>query len=226
LEDDGVPIPPCDWAIEPHGLGPGVMAVRTLFSDTQDKLIARVLNNFVKDKSLSANSFLSVAEPVQCLSGTKCHTSRLVFAEHGDLRDSGLFDESILSATPGCLSAMVTTDETDARASSVAATTAEASAASSSSPSSEAQSDHISSLLCNLPADLTSEQKDRAEQFICRHAHVFSRSEYDIGRMSIIPHRINTGDSSPHFEQLRHHPMTQLPVIDEHITHMLEHDVI
>ena len=63
-------------------------------------LIARVLNSSVRDKSLSANSFLSVAEPVQCLSGTDCHTSGLVFAEPGYLCDSGLLDESILSATP------------------------------------------------------------------------------------------------------------------------------
>ena len=42
LEDDGIPIPLCDWAIEPLGLGPGVMAAHTLFSDTQDQLIARV----------------------------------------------------------------------------------------------------------------------------------------------------------------------------------------
>jgi len=169
---------------------------------------------------------LSIAEPVQCLSGTDIHTSGLVFAEHGGLCDSGLFDESVLSASPGCLSAMVTTDETDARASSVAATTAEASAAGSSSPSSEVQPDHISSLLCNLPTDLTPEQKYRAEHFIRSHVHVFSRSEYVIGRTSIIPHRIDTGDSRPHFEQLRRHPTTQLPVIDEHVQHMLEHDVI
>jgi len=98
------------------GLGPGVKTARTLFSDTQEMLVARVLNNSVKDKSLSANSFLSIAEPVQCLSSTDCHTSGLVFAERGDLCDSGLLDESFLSATPGCLSAMVTTDATDANA--------------------------------------------------------------------------------------------------------------
>jgi len=40
LEDDGVPIPLCDWAIEPQGLGPGVMAARTLFSDKQELLVA------------------------------------------------------------------------------------------------------------------------------------------------------------------------------------------
>ena len=51
-------------------------------------------------------------------------------------------------------------------------------------------------------------------------------SEYDIGRTNIIPHRINMGDHSPHFEQLWCHQMAQLPVIDEHVQHMLKHDVI
>ena len=120
----------------------------------------------------------------------------------------------------------MSTDETELRASSVAATAAEVSVSNSSTPSSEEQLDHIDSLLRNLPMDLTAEQRDRAEKFIRSHANVFSRSEYDIGRTNIIPHRIDTGEHSPHFEQLRHHPTTQLPVIDEHVQHMLEHDVI
>jgi len=180
----------------------------------------------VKDKSLSANSFLSMAEPVQCLSGTDCHSSGLVFAETSDFCDTLLHDESVLSALPGHLSAMVSTDETDLRASSVTATTPEALLSGSSSPSSEAQLDHISSLIRNLPTDLTSKQNDSAEQFIRSHANVFSLSEYDIGCTSVIPHCIDTSDRSPHFEQLWRHPMTQLPVIDEHVQHMLEHDVI
>ena len=48
----------------------------------------------------------------------------------------------------------------------------------------------------------------------------------DIGRTSIIPHRIDTGEHIPHLEQLRRHPQAQLPVIDEHVQNMLEHDVI
>ena len=34
MEDDGLTFPPGDWAVEPQGLGPGVMAARTLFSDS------------------------------------------------------------------------------------------------------------------------------------------------------------------------------------------------
>ena len=96
-EDDGVPIPPCDWAIEPQGLGPGVMTARTMFSDKQELLVARVLNNSMRDKPLSVNSFLSVAEPVQCLSSTNSsHTSGVVFAEPVYPRGFRLSDESTL----------------------------------------------------------------------------------------------------------------------------------
>jgi len=89
------------------------------------------------------------------------------------------------------------------------------------------EQDHINSLLRSLPSDLTDEQCDRAEAFIRSRTRVFSRSEYDIGHTSIILHRINTGDdNSPHFEQLRRHPMAQLPVVDKRVQNMLEHDVI
>jgi len=79
------------------------------------------------------------------------------------------------------------------------------------------QQDHIGSLLHSLPSDLTDEQRDHTEAFIRSHANVFSWSEYDIGCTNIIPHRIDMGDHSPHFEQLRRHPTAQLPVIDEHV---------
>jgi len=226
MEYDGIPIPPCDSAIEPQGLGPGVMAESTLFSDSHYQLIAHVLNNSLQAKSLSMYSFLSMAELVQCLSGTSCHSTGLVFAESSGYCDAMLSDESALSALPSRQSATVSTDETDLRAYSVTATTSEVLFPDSSSPSSEEQVDHISSLLCNLPTDLTPEQRDGAERFIRSHANVFSRSEYDIGRTKIIPHRIDTGEHSLHFEQLRRHPTAQLPVIDEHVQYMLEHDVI
>jgi len=37
---------------------------------------------------------------------------------------------------------------------------------------------------------------------------------------------VSTLDNAPHFEQLRRHPTTQLPIVDEHVEHMLAHDVI
>ena len=116
--------------------------------------------------------------------------------------------------------------ETPLRASSVSTAIDEAMAFSSSTRSTEGLQDHIESLLQHRPDDLTLDQKQCAETFVRSCTNVFSRSEFDIGQTNIIPHHINTGDASPHFEQLRRHPTTQLPVIDEHVQHMLEHDVI
>jgi len=85
---------------------------------------------------------------------------------------------------------------------------------------------HIQCLVDGLPDDLTDEQRARTTAFIRSRSNVFSRSEYDIGRTRIIPHRIDTGDNAPHFEQLQRHPTMQRPIIDEHVEHMLAHDVI
>jgi len=105
-------------------------------------------------------------------------------------------------------------------------TTADRMDSDSSASLSENAHDHIDSLLHSLPSDLTDEQCDHAETFIRLRTSVFSRSEYDIGHTSIIPHRIDTGEHAPHFEQLQRHPQAQLSVIDEHVQNMLEHDVI
>jgi len=110
MEDDGIPLPPGDWAIEPQGLGTGVIATRTLFSDSQSLLVAHVLNNSLKPKTLSANSLLSLAEPVQCLSGTGCEPSDLLLVDGNAHCDSSLSDESALPVTPGLQAEMVSTD--------------------------------------------------------------------------------------------------------------------
>ena len=81
-------------------------------------------------------------------------------------------------------------------------------------------------LIDRLPKDLTDGQQVKAEEFIRSKAHIFSRSQFDIGRTDILRHRIDTGENMPHYEQLRRHPTSQLPVIDEHIDQMLRHDVI
>jgi len=175
---------------------------------------------------LFADTFLSMAEPVQCLSDDG-HKPASPMAK-GDKSQSDIlfWGESASPAPSSSLSSQMLAGETALRASSVSTTIDEATASSSSTPSTEGLQDHIEGLLQRLPDDLTLDQKQHAETFIRSCANIFSRSEFDNGRMNIIPHRINTDDASPHFEQLRHHPTTQLPVIDEHVQHMLEHDVI
>jgi len=110
MEDDGIPLPLSDWAVEPQGLGPGVMATCTLFSDSQSQLVALVLNNSLKPKSLRANSLLGMAEPVQCLSSSgSAELSELLFAYSGDSSDFALHDESVMPASSSLRSRMAQT---------------------------------------------------------------------------------------------------------------------
>ena len=163
-KDDGLPLPSYDWAIEPQGLGANVMTARTLFSDTQTLLVARVLNNSTQDKTLSANSFLSMAEPVLCLSNTHCDPASMSTDGSNPLCVSQLFKEPSLPAPPNSSLNPVPADGTVRLASSVSSTTVDAKASGSSSPSPEGQLDHIESLLRSLPDDLTLDQKHRAEK--------------------------------------------------------------
>ena len=86
--------------------------------------------------------------------------------------------------------------------------------------------EHVQCLIDRLPDDLTAEQRAYAEAFIKLRLQVFTTSEFDVGQTDVLQHRIDTGDHPPHFEQLRHHPTTQLLVINKHIEEMLVHDVI
>ena len=123
MEDDGFPLPPGDWAIEPQSLGPGLMAARTLFSYSQSLLVARVLNNSFKAAKLFANSLLSTAEPVQCLSGSGCEPPDSFAIDSDAWCASSLFDDSTSPVLPVPPPAMAPADETDCLASSVAAAT-------------------------------------------------------------------------------------------------------
>ena len=42
----------------------------------------------------------------------------------------------------------------------------------------------------------------------------------------MLKHRIDTEDRLPHYEPLRRHPTSQLPLIDQHVEAMLRHDVV
>ena len=180
MEDDGLPLPSYDWAIEPQGLDPNVMTARTLFSDTQPLLVARVLNNSTRDKTLSANSFLSMAEPVLCLSGTDCDPASMSTDGNSPFCASQLFKEPPLPATSSLSLDPVLADGTVRLASSVTSATVDAEASGSLVPFSEGQLDHIESLLRSLPDDLTLDQKHRAEEFIRARTNVFSCSKFGI----------------------------------------------
>ena len=142
------------------------MAARTLFSDPQSLLVARVLNNSPKPAQLFVNSLLSTAEPVQCLSGAGCERSGSFSTDSdawcasslGDSDPSGPPDLPPAMA-PDLPPAMAPADGTDCHASSVAAATLDVSALDPSPSPSGDPLEHISGLLDGLPSDLTPDQR-------------------------------------------------------------------
>jgi len=66
---DGTPLPPSNWAIEPHMQEPGVIAARTLLTDCHKEPAAHVCNYSKKPYNFNADIFLVLAEPVIHITG-------------------------------------------------------------------------------------------------------------------------------------------------------------
>ena len=58
------------------------------------------------------------------------------------------------------------------------------------------------------------------------HVDVFSHSEYDLGKTSIITHRIDTGDAKPVRQPLRRFPPAHREAISEHVDNMVNQGII
>jgi hypothetical protein len=85
---------------------------------------------------------------------------------------------------------------------------------------------HIQPIVDALPSDLTEIERQQAINFVQKNSDIFSKSEFDIGRTKLIPHRIDTGANRPVRQQLRRHPRSHLDFIDEQVREMLNHDII
>ena len=77
--------------------------------------------------------------------------------------------------------------------------------------------EHLQPLYQSLPAELSAEERWRAEQFIRENETLFSQSEFDIGRTELVQHRIDTGEHRPFRQSLHRHPLAHLPQIDQHV---------
>ena len=58
------------------------------------------------------------------------------------------------------------------------------------------------------------------------YKHVFSESEFDLGRTDIVKHRIETGEARPVRQQLRRFPPAHLEAISEHVENMTQQGII
>ena len=135
------------------------MTARTLFSDSQHQLVARFLNNSSEDKLLSANTFLSMAEPVQCLSDDGLKSASLKAEGDKSQYDALFWGEAASPVLVGSSSSQVSAGETALCASSVSTATDAEMASGSSTPSIEGPQNHIEGFLQRLPDDLPLNQK-------------------------------------------------------------------
>jgi hypothetical protein len=85
---------------------------------------------------------------------------------------------------------------------------------------------HIQCLLEKIIDHLLATEKQKAEDLIKGYANLFSRNEFDLGRNSWLPHRIDTGTNRPFHQPLRKQASAQLEVIEKQVQHMLNAGVI
>jgi len=237
MTDWDISHPTSNWVIETKQLSSHVMTAKTLVDRRQERLVARVCNYSDKPFKLKAVYCLARAEPAEYIPRPDEESSDKLCV---DTLDNML---SVSTGASGQMDLLPTVERDPVATSSATTVSASTTAAGADTPVADATAatdtpppmdklvaedpySHIQCLLDGLPDDLTDEQHAQATAFIRSRSNVFSRSEYDIGRMRIIPHSVDTGDNTPHFEQLRQHPTTQLPMIDELVEHMLAHDVI
>ena len=193
-----------DWVTEPRKMADGVIAARTLFSGETLQSIVRVIN--LSD------------EPYNCR------------------KDEQLGEATLAETwTPNRSSSCVTTSVTvPARNAGPVASAGPAGGAGlnagldlhTTGRGSGDEYAHVQCLIDGLPSTLTDEQCKEATCFIRNNADVFSKSEYDLGHTDLVEHQIDTGDSPPVRQALRRHPVAYLPLIDQHVSQMVENNII
>jgi len=91
---DGTPHPPSYWAIVLRILELGVMAARTLLSDSHGETVARICNYIGRPYTFRADGFLGLAEPVVHVTGSDGKAVGSSLATDSGLSVSGQPDTS------------------------------------------------------------------------------------------------------------------------------------
>jgi len=86
--------------------------------------------------------------------------------------------------------------------------------------------EHVQCIISKLPRELTSEQRNKAIEFICCNASAFSRSEFDLGRTHLVEHSIETVGSRPVRQALRRHPVSYLPQTNEYVQQLQDRGIV
>ena len=63
-------------------------------------------------------------------------------------------------------------------------------------------------------------------EFVSTNIDVFSASEFDLGRTTLVEHRIDLTENKPVHQALRRHPVAYLPVIDQYVDDLVKHKIV
>ena len=97
---------------------------------------------------------------------------------------------------------------------------------SSSSPGDGTDDTVLRSMVDGVDESVRTEDQQRLLSVLKEFPQVFSRHNNDLGRTDVLTHSIDTGDSQPVRQPLRRHPPAHTEAIRQHVTDMLEQDVI
>jgi len=188
--------PAADWVVETKKWRPGVFVARTLLSNDTQCAAVRVVN-------VSAHPF--------------------------KLAEGRLVGEAKMVVDAGCGPGLALSAGQMRRTDMQGTGSATVSTAASPTPeqlSTRGDVEHLKPVIDALPPELSVTQREAAVKFIHDNAQVFSKGEFDIGRTSIIPHRIDVQGHRPFRQPLRRHPRVHEQFIDEQVEKMLRHDII
>jgi len=79
---------------------------------------------------------------------------------------------------------------------------------------------HTESLLQGVDESVDNATRCQLQDLLHQHRDVFSRDEYDLGRATMVKHRINIGNAQPFRQPLRRQPAHLLPIIDGQLQEM------
>ena len=181
-----------DFALEPKTFSPGVMTARTLLDGNVFESAVQVMNLMDRSYRVRKGTLFGQAEEVDMVhqpDGVSPADQHLgtVFEE---------FSPSQSRRTPKVGAVIIHTVSSRYRPTTEATSPVYGSADEDSPKTEDSPGDpaeHVHCIIDSLPADLSTQQRNKAEKLILDNSDLFSKSEFDIGRTSVSTHHIDTG---------------------------------
>ena len=187
------------WALESRQLRPGVLVARSVMPDRHHDVAVRLLNVTNRPQTVRSGTCVGVLRPVDVCCVDDGRPSSQSAGQPPTVNCRTVNQQGI----PSTITSRVAGVGNDT-----------------------AEPDPFEEMISALPPNLDADQRRVAESLLRRYEDTFSKSDYDLGQTDLVMHRIDTGDNRPFRQPLRRHPVSQLPIIDEHVDQMLRQGIV